>query len=242
MNEAIFNLGKLFVEDKSSSFALQPFAMSFIEECEAMGMKDVIADKFSRDVKDGITSMFGGYESHFEGDIEHVHGVRLSDWFYANYPQNSIGHIEHELSLWYSEEIGSDKSLGDYFRTPFGCGYEIGDDGIMDIYNFSLKSGCGVKYQWPSIPSGILNGYLLEKYRCFVSVVFGTNDKGRLGFNYMMTQSKDNGGAPDIVRGAEIGDGMVSEYCYTSCRSEMGAYSLAFSVLRDRIIESKLVF
>lgn len=240
MNEAIFNLGKLFVEDKSSSFALQPFAMSFIEECDAMGMRDVLADKFLKDVKEGISKMFGGYESHFEGNIEHVHGVRLSDWFYTNYPQNSVGHIEHELSMWYSEEIGSDKGLGEYFRTPFGCGYEIRDDGIMSVYNFSLKNGCDVRYQWPSIPSGILNGYLLEKYRCFVSVVLMANGKGGSGFNYMITQLKDNNGAPVLLKGEEVGDGMLGEFCHTDCKSEMGAYSLAFSVLRERIIESKL--
>lgn len=242
MKEAIFNLGKLFVKDSSSSFALQPFVMSFIEECDAMGMRDVLADKLLKDVKEGVKGMFGGYESHFEGNIEHVHGVRLSDWFYANYPQNSICHIEHGLSLWYSEEIGSEEKYREYFCTPFGCGYKIRDNGIMDIYNFSLNNSCDAEYQWPSVSSGVLNGYLLEKYRCFVSVVLTDCDKDGLGFNYMITQSKDNDGAPVLLKGEEIGNGMLGEFCQTRCKSEMGAFSLALSVLRDRIVESKFRF
>lgn len=264
MEEKFFNIEGLIQRDITSCIPLEPFlvTLSDIIKCRCFGGDDEPRfDSLREEFEKSIRTATGEFVTHKEGDITYLHGVKPTRHFFECIYDNSLNRMEVSEGLeWFnlvSKDDGYDFPLkGDF---PYQLNILDSPDGEGTIFGYSdgNMKGDGDSYEKyvmegsipiPCIFPEYVNEYLFRRYGIWVSIAIS------------LTESKDGETFESIFKPIiqQLNDdrftmlfdedkcilvnGIYHHTIHAKCCSHMGAYSYAFNMIRDRIIDKSINF
>lgn len=253
MRKREFSLEGLIVFDPSESLPLEPYLVSIADlvNCEfgeEMGFLDI------RELKNQIIGLVkratGEYVTHKENDVTIVHGAGVGYELYKRMFDNSLSKIEScEGYEWYNI-ISNDEDCAFESKNDFQVQLNIYDneenilfgytDGnTRDNYERYPIEGC---VPIPCLTYNHINLYLVKKYGMFVSVSIGLDDEGYddIIFRVIIQQIRSERYEMLIEEKGTLSGNVYYLLLKIHSTSCIGAYSIAFRVIRELIFDKSL--
>lgn len=265
MKGKYFNLKGMIKTDMASCLPLEPFMMSISDILEGQGYAGLNIKKLKTQLIEAIKLNVGDYKMHVEKGITYVHGVTVDNELFVQAPSNSIGLIDHVGSVeWFNLINGDSFECHNKGKFMYLLGLKEDEDG--DIIHGYMDGNQSSRYNdpdviemrkefmciYPCLRPEDVNVYLMEKYQCYVSVMVGLSDYKPdadkpgltdvdLGYRTIVQQSvysprplfKDVKGIVDM-------HGFYNFMSDELCDSPMGAYSLGFNFIKEKVINDLL--
>lgn len=264
--EAIqFGLEGMIKVDVASCLPLEPFMITLCEMLECRGYRGIDMDKLKEQLVGLIRLNTGRYETHEENGVTFVHGVCVGEKIFSQMPSNSMGLLENTQNVEWFNLMNSDDSdfhgkgrfmymlgLGRNDEDMVEYGYMDGnyntrynDEGVVELRN---RSFC----KWPCLRPEDVNTYLVEEYQCHVSAILD-GDKPqqnednpdmmgiRMGYRVLLQQSIHSSKLLFEKEGTIV-NGFYNLMIGPICCSPLGAYSLGFRYLYNKIIDYSIKF
>lgn len=264
MEAKLFNLKGMIRTDLASCLPLEPYMMSISDMLEAQGYGNVDIERLKKQLINLIKLNTGEYKAHVENGVTFVHGVGVDKELFVQMPSNSIGLIDHTQSVeWFNLMNNDDADFHGKGRFMYMLGMKKDEDG--DVFHGYIDGNCSSRFEdeemikmrkeffciFPCLRPDEVNIYLMERYQCYVSVIMAIDDvsKPDEGNNVEV-----NYGYRAFIQQSVFADRPLVKDCGTKvndfynvmfepvCSSSMGAYSMGFKYIYEKIIEYSLRF